>query len=172
MLWIRDQASEWMHRCRYLTHRRPLSVQRLFHRGRTHCAAVAGRVAFHTSPAALCATGRAPMAGCACVGRVSSVPDLDDSPTVLRAKRSQVVTPTKNAWSATHSDSGLEHQAAGTASIVTRLVGMPDAHQDQPESRSGSGPCLVDSHLNESRAIWYWARIPARSTNRADSELR
>ena len=35
------------------------------------------------------------MAGCACVGRVSSVPDLDDSPTVLRAKRSQVVTPTK-----------------------------------------------------------------------------
>jgi hypothetical protein len=52
------------------------------------------------------------------------------------------------------------------------LVGMPDAHQDQPESRSGSGPCLVDSHLNESRAIWYWARIPARSTNRADSELR
>jgi hypothetical protein len=35
-----------------------------------------------------------------------------------------------------------------------------------------SGRCLVDSHLNESRAISYLARTPARSTNRADSELR
>jgi hypothetical protein len=57
--------------CRFLSASRAAAVQRLSIAEEPTARPSPGSVAAHTSPAALCATGRAPMAGCAWVGRVS-----------------------------------------------------------------------------------------------------